>query len=36
MENKISKYLNQNKSMSFNELLFSYIDERGFKDSEVY
>lgn len=36
MENKISKFLNQNKSMSFNELLFSYIDERGFKDSEVY
>ena len=36
MENKISKFLNQNKSMSFNELLFSYIDEKGFKDSEVY
>lgn len=32
----IKKYLNQNKSLSFNELLFSYIDQSGLLDSEVY
>lgn len=36
MNNKISEYLNCNKSMSFNELLFSFIDESGHKDSEIY
>ena len=36
MHTKISDYLNCNKSMSFNELLFSFIDESGHKDSEIY
>ena len=36
MNTKISEYLNCNKSMSFNELLFSFIDESGCKDSEIY
>ena len=36
MNTKISEYLNCNKSMSFNELLFSFIDESGYKDSEIY
>lgn len=36
MHTKISEYLNCNKSMSFNELLFSFIDESGHKDSEIY
>ena len=36
MNTKISEYLNCNKSMSFNELLFSFIDESGRKDSEIY
>ena len=36
MNKKISEYLNCNKSMSFNELLFSFIDESGHKDSEIY
>ena len=36
MNNKVIDYLNHNKSMSFNQLLFSYIDERGCKDSEIY
>lgn len=35
MEN-IKDYLNHNKSMSFNQLLFSYIDKSGCKDSEIY
>jgi hypothetical protein len=34
--NDIKAYLNQKKSMNFNELLFSYIDEIGCKDSEIY
>lgn len=34
--NKIMKYLNQNKSCSFSELLFSFIDKKGLTDSEVY
>jgi len=36
MNTKISEYLNCNKSVSFNELLFSFIDESGHKDSEIY
>ena len=36
MNKKIKEYLNQNKSCCFSELLFSFIDERGFTDSEVY
>lgn len=36
MNNKIMKYLNQNKSSSFSKPLFSFIDEKGFTDSEVY
>ena len=32
----IEKYLDQNKSRSFNELLFSYIDRSGLLDCEVY
>ena len=36
MNEKIKEYLNCNKSMSFNELLFSLIDESGRKDSEIY
>ena len=32
----ITKYLNQNKSLSFNQLLFSYIDRSGLTDAEVY
>ncbi len=33
---KIREYLNCNKSMSFSEVLFSFIDESGHKDSEIY
>lgn len=36
MNNKIMQYLNQNKSCSFSKLLFSFIDNRGFTDAEVY
>ena len=36
MNMKINEYLNCNKSKSFNEMLFSYIDESGHKDSEIY
>ena len=36
MEQKVVDYLNHNKSMNFNELLFSYIEEVGCKDSEIY
>ena len=36
MNTKIREYLNCNKSMSFNEILFSFIDESGHKDSEIY
>ena len=36
MNTKIIEYLNCNKSMNFNELLFSLIDESGHKDSEIY
>jgi len=36
MNTKIIEYLNCNKSKSFNETLFSFIDESGHKDSEIY
>ena len=36
MNTEIKEYLNCNNSMSFNELLFSLIDESGHKDSEIY
>jgi len=36
MKESCKDYLNHNKSKSFNEVLFSYIDEKGLKDSEVY
>lgn len=36
MKDNLHEYLNHNKSMNFNELLFSYIDESGYKDSEIY
>ena len=36
MNNKIKEYLNQNKSLTFNSLLFSYIYDGGYKDAEVY
>ena len=36
MNTKICEYLNCNKSKSFNEILFSFIDESGHKDSEIY
>lgn len=36
MNKEIKEYLNQNKTSSFSELLFSFIDEKGFTDSEVY
>ena len=35
MDNLLN-YLNQHKSKDFNELLFSYIDRSGKKDSEIY
>ena len=36
MNKNIEKYLNQNKSSSFRELLFNFIDKKGLTDSEVY
>jgi len=36
MNTKIVEYLNCCKLMNFNELLFSYIDKSGYKDSEIY
>ena len=36
MNKRIIEYLNQNKTHTFSELLFSFIDEKGFTDSEVY
>ena len=35
MEN-IKEYLNQNKTMSFNSLLFNFIDKKKLSDSYVY
>lgn len=36
MKDKVKDYLIHNKSLNFNELLFSYIDKSGCKDSEIY
>ena len=36
MNTKLQEYLNCTKSKSFNQILFSYIDESGYKDSEIY
>ena len=36
MKESCKDYLNHNKSKSFQELLFSLIDEKGCKDSEIY
>lgn len=36
MNTKIMEYLSCHKSKSFNELLFSFIDKSGCKDSEIY
>lgn len=36
MNDKIKKYLNQNKSSSFSNLLFNLIDRKGLTDVEVY
>lgn len=36
MENNVKEYLNHNRSKSFRDLLFSYIDKGNYKDSEVY
>ena len=36
MKDKLQDYLSHNKSLSFNEILFSFIDEKGVKDSEIY
>lgn len=36
MNMNIKEYLNCNKSKSFNEILFQFIDKSGHKDSEIY
>ncbi len=36
MKESCKDYLSRNKSKSFNEILFSFIDEKGVKDSEIY
>lgn len=36
MKESCKDYLSHNKSKSFNETLFSYIDEKKVKDSEIY
>ena len=36
MKDKVKDYLNHCESMCFNELLFSYIDKSGHRDSEIY
>ena len=36
MKESCKDYLSRSKSRSFNEVLFSFIDEKGVKDSEVY
>ena len=36
MKESCKDYLNHIESKSFNEILFSFIDESGSKDSEIY
>ncbi len=36
MKESCKDYLNHSESKSFKEILFSFIDEKGVKDSEVY
>ena len=36
MNESLNKFLSQNKTKSFRELLFSFIDRSGLKDSDVY
>lgn len=36
MKESCKDYLSHSESMSFNEVLFSFIDEKGVKDSEIY
>lgn len=36
MKQNPKDYLSHHKSENFNDLLFSYIDEKGCKDSEIY
>lgn len=36
MKESCNDYLSRNKSKNFNEMLFSFIDEKGVKDSEIY
>mgnify|MGYP002620411345 CR=1 FL=1 len=36
MKESCKDYLSHSKLMSFNEVLFSFIDELGVKDSEIY
>ena len=36
MKESCKDYLSHCESKSFNEILFSFIDEKGFKDSEIY
>lgn len=36
MKESCKDYLSHNKSKNFNELLFSFIDKSGYKDSEIY
>lgn len=36
MNESLNKFLSQNKTKSFRELLFSFIDKSGLKDSDVY
>ena len=36
MKEEVEKYLNQNRTMNFNNLLFYYIKRSKLKNSEVY
>ena len=36
MKESCKDYLSHSESKSFNEVLFSFIDEKGVKDSEIY
>ncbi len=36
MKEVCKDYLSHSKSKCFNEILFSFIDEKGVKDSEIY